>query len=112
MSNLPDLTDRYLSAQSVFDRFIRENEALEFYSRLGFMATEICLMVLEDPSMPITEMCERIAGIFERLSQECIGLPDRDADDLARAFRQCHETTLSLAAVISKKMECRNGHNS
>lgn len=105
MSNLPDLTDRYLSAQSVFDRFIREDEALEFYSRLGFMATEICLMVLEDPSMPIDEMCKRIAGIFDHLSQECTDLPASNAEELAGTFRQCHATTLKLTAMIAANPE-------
>ena len=101
MNDLSELTDRFLGAQSVFDRYIRESEDLEFLSRLGFMATEICLMVLEDTSMPVDEMCERIAAIFDQLAKECHALSVGGADTLSETFQSCYLATLQLSAFIA-----------
>ena len=99
MSDLEGLNNRFLRAQSVFERNIRESDELEFLSRFGFMATEICLMVLEDTSMPVAEICERIARIFAQLSEDASNLPTQDASDLADTFRICHTATLKLSEL-------------
>lgn len=109
MNDLSNLTDRFLGAQSVFDRYIRESEDLEFLSRLGFMATEICLMVLEDTTMPVDEMCDRIASIFDQLSTECDALSFDGAALLSETFRTCQTATQELASLIADERKQSKG---
>lgn len=106
MKEDPLINDIYLSAQSLCDHLIRTDDILEPYSRIGFMASEICLIMLEDTNLPTSEVSRSIANVFQKLSTETLKENSPDAENLANTFRQCEVASVRLAQYIN---ECRKG---
>lgn len=100
MTELERVHSTFLHAQSVFEEFIRRDDSLKGHGRVGFMATEICLIVLEDTRAPLADMCESLAGVFHSLSRERITDHSRGNTDLLKTFEDCESAAKSLAAIV------------
>ena len=100
MTERERIRSTFLHAQSVFDEFIRKDDGLKGYGRVGFMATEICLIVLEDTKTPLADMCESLADVFHSLSSERPTAHSRGNTDLLKAFEDCESAAKSLAAIV------------